>query len=406
MSERHLLDFDDARTRLLGYAAPVCATETRPLSHCLGRVLAQDQIAPFDVPSFNNSQMDGYALRADDLQDCDTLPVSQRIAAGDHPAPLQPGTAARIFTGAPLPAGADAVVMQEQCSVSDAGVRFAVKPAAGAFVRTAGSDIGRGDTVLSAGTRLLPQHLGLAASMGLTELPLFKRLRVAIFFTGNEIVRPGAQLKAGQIYNSNAYILRGMLEIAGCEVLDLGIVPDDLDATIARLSDASEQADLICTTGGVSVGEGDFVKPALEALGKLEMWKLSIKPGKPLAFGYARSTPFIGMPGNPVSAFATFALLARPFIGRLQGAAPIEAPRFKAIADFDWDVAGDRREFVRVKRVDDTPGAPVRVALFRSQNSALLSSVAWADGLVDIREGQTIARGDSVDYLPFTGLLC
>jgi len=396
-----MLSVEEALQRMLAAAVPVAQTESVPTLEAHGRVLAQPVVSPLAVPPMDNSQMDGYALRCADVPAVPvTLPVSQRIAAGHVGAPLEPGTAARIFTGAPLPLGADAIVMQEATRADGDRVTVLEAPKPGAWIRRAGLDVQSGSTVLAAGTRLRAQELGLAASVGAATLAVHRRVRVAVFFTGDELVMPGEPLPPGRIYNSNRFTLRGLLQGLGCEVLDLGIVPDDRSATRAAFVRAAQQADLIVTSGGVSVGEEDHVKPAVESEGELALWQIAMKPGKPLAFGAVRGVPFIGLPGNPVSSFVTFVLFARPFILRRQGVAQVEPRALPLRADFDWPRADKRREFLRV-RVNAAGG----LELFGNQNSAVLTSATWADGLVDNPAGQTVARGAAVRYLPFADLL-
>lgn len=392
-----MLSFDQALDQLLAAARPISRRETVDTLAATGRVLAADLVSAMSVPPLANSQMDGYAVRVADLPAPGTvLPVSQRIAAGHPGGPLAAGTTARIFTGAPLPGGADAIVPQEATLASEAGVRFDEVPAPGAWIRRAGSDIEAGATILAAGRRLAPADVGLAASVGRAQLNVMARLKVALFCTGDELVMPGEPLPAGRIYNSNRFMLRGLLEKLGCEVVDLGNVPDSREATIAAFERAAGEADLILTSGGVSVGEEDHVKPAVEALGALDLWQIAIKPGKPLAFGQVRGVPFIGLPGNPVSSFVTFLILARPFLLRRQGVVEVAVPATTLRADFDWPRPDRRREFLRVRR-----NAQGGLDLFPNQNSAVLTSCAWADGLVDLPAGQTVARGEPVSYLPF-----
>ncbi len=403
-----MLSAQEALHSLLVAAQPVADVETIPTQEATGRVLAADQASQLDVPPMDNTQMDGYAVRAADcVGGSAVLPVSQRIPAGHVGQPLQPGTAARIFTGALIPQGADAVVMQEQCAFDEASATVTVShaPATGEWVRRRGEDIRAGSTILVRGTRLRAQELGLAASVGLATLPVFRRLRVAVFFTGDELTMPGEPLRPGAIYNSNRYTLRGLLQQLGCEVTDLGNVPDSLAATRAALRKAADGHDLIITSGGVSVGEEDHVKPAVEAEGRLNLWQIAIKPGKPLAFGdVARDgiAPafFIGLPGNPVSSFVTFLLFVRPFILKLQGAQATAPKRYPMRADFDWSKPDRRNEFLRV-RVNDRLG----LDLFPNQGSGVLTSTVWGDGLVDNPPGQAIRAGDTVNFMPFSDLL-
>jgi molybdopterin molybdotransferase len=395
MTRPALLDFDTALAQLLALAAPLDRCERVPTADALDRVLASDVHSTIDVPPMDNAQMDGWAVRCADLADDRPLSISQRVPAGAVPAPLAPGTVARIFTGATIPPGADAVVMQEQAEAVDAGVRFSAVPAPGEWIRRAGEDVRRDSVVMRAGARLSPQALGLAASVGLAELPVRPRLRVACFFTGDELTLPGEPLAPGAIYNSNRYVLVALLRRLGCAIRDLGIVPDSLEATRTALRRAADDSDLIVTSGGMSVGEEDHVKAALRAEGELRTWQVAIKPGKPLAWGRVRrhdgcDAHFIGLPGNPVSSFVTFLLLGVPEV----------APRALSLrAEFDWPRPDRRREFLRA-RIGTNGG----VELFHHQGSAVLTSTVWADGLVDAAAGQPIRRGDTVRFLPFSEL--
>ncbi|MBK7024849.1 MAG: molybdopterin molybdotransferase MoeA [Sulfuritalea sp.] len=407
-----MLDYEDALTRLLAGAPIATDTEAVPTQAAAGRVLASGLRSAIDVPPLDNTSMDGYAVRCADVTVAGTkLAVAQRIPAGSVGHTLAPGTAARIFTGAPLPAGADAVVMQELCAPDGDAVTVNHVPHPGEWIRRRGEDIAVGREVLAAGTRLTAAHVGVAASVGAAQLKVFRRLRVALFSTGDELAMPGEPLKPGGIYNSNRYTLRALLEGLGCVVDDLGIVPDTREATRAALRAAAAGNDLILTSGGVSVGEEDHVKPAVEAEGALDLWKIAIKPGKPLAFGRVGgnlgagdtagkgAAAFIGLPGNPVSSFVTFVMLVRPFILKSQGATELR-PRARGLqADFDFK--GDpRREFLRA-RINDTGG----LDLFPNQSSGVLTSCTWADGLIDNPPRRAIVSGDTVRFLPFSELL-
>jgi molybdopterin molybdotransferase len=396
-----MLTVREALDLLLAAARAVEAVETVPTLHANGRVLASDQYAGLDVPSADNTSMDGYAVRSSECASGGaTLRVSQRIPAGSVGQPLAPGTAARIFTGALIPPGADAVVMQEQCEVAGDSVMVRHAPRPGEWIRRRGEDVTNGAIILPAGTRLRSQELGLAASVGLAALPVRRRLRVAVFFTGDELAMPGEPLAPGAIYNSNRYTLRALLENLGCEVSDYGIVPDSFEATRATLHKAASAHDLIITSGGVSVGEEDHVKPAVQALGRLDMWQIAVKPGKPLAFGEVGNAFFIGLPGNPVSSFITFLLFVRPFLLRLQGArGPVEPRGYTMRADFALPKADRRNEFLRV-RINEAGG----LDLFPNQSSGVLTSTVWGDGLVDNPPGQAIAEGDLVRFIAFSEL--
>ncbi|MGF6842734.1 molybdopterin molybdotransferase [Paraburkholderia youngii] len=397
----------DALAILLDAARAIDRIETLPTLDALNRVLATDVTSPLDVPPMHTSAMDGYAVRIADLAHGSRLPVSQRIPAGHAPAPLAPHSAARIFTGATVPAGADAVVMQEQTEVAGDEVTIVHRPQAGEWITAQGADIRAGSVILPAGTRLTPQALGLAASVGCAQLEVRRRVKVAVFFTGDELTMPGEPLKPGAIYNSNRFTLRGLLEKLGCDVTDYGIVADQLDATRATLREAAEAHDLILTCGGVSVGEEDHVKPAVESEGRLSMWQIAMKPGKPLAFGAVRrgaagtaETFFIGLPGNPVSSFVTFLLFVRPFVLRLAGVQAV-APRALSLrADFTQGKADRRNEFLRA-RVNAAGG----LELFANQSSAVLTSTVWGDGLIDNPPNHAISAGETVRFIPFSELL-
>ena len=378
-------------------SAGVAATETVPLTAALGRYIATDIDSPIDVPPWANSAMDGYALRVADLAEGRALPVVQRIAAGQAGAPLLPGTAARIFTGAPLPAGADAVAMQEDCQLLDGAVQVAVPLRAGANTRPRGDDIRLGARLAARGDRLDAVQLALLASVGIEQLPLYRPLRVTILSSGDELVEPGQPLAPGQIYNSNRVLLSGLLRQAGFDVVDGGIVPDTAAATEAALRRAAEGADCVISSGGVSAGEEDHVRATLQRIGELQLWKLAIKPGKPLAFGRLGAIPFFGLPGNPASAFVTFLLLARPFLLKRQGASLLSLPRLRLPAAFDWPRAGTRQEYLRARLQPTDSG--LAVAIYPNQSSGVLTSAAWADALVEIAPGATVVAGEMVEVL-------
>ena len=409
-----LMPLDDALHQLLGHVQPLVEVETLAMLEADGRVLAQDLVSALQVPAFDNSSMDGYAVRWNDVQQAPAvLKVTQRIAAGQAGTALASGQAARIFTGAPLPPGADTVVMQEDTQLVDGApdeVRIMRVPSQGEWVRLSGEDVRHGAVALPAGTRLTPAELGLAASLGVAKLPVLRKPRVALFSTGDELVMPGEvapdQMRPGAIYNSNRFFLCALLRRAGCEVSDLGIVPDQREATMVALKSAADQHDLILTSGGVSVGEEDHVKPSVQALGALDLWQISMKPGKPFAYGHVRRSEgthvshFIGLPGNPVSSFMTFVLLVLPFLRQLTGQAQQALQPIRMPAHFSIAKADRRREFVRVRR-----NAQGGLDLFPNQSSGVLTSVVWGDGVVDIPAGQTIVEGDMVNYLPFAGWL-
>ena len=402
-----LKPLEEALALMLSHAKAVDGTEEIPLADALGRVLAKGVVSQVTVPPWDNSAMDGYAVNTADLsgENC-RLPISQRIPAGAAPEPLKPGTAARIFTGAPVPANADAVVIQEVCRQEGDEVVITEAPGVGANIRRAGEDTEKGVEVIPAGSRIAPQHLGLAAAVGVSHLSVYRRLKVALFSSGDELINPGQPLGPGQIYNSNEFTLKGLLEALGCEVITLGIVEDTFDATCEALASAAKDADLVMTSGGVSVGEEDHLKPAVEKLGTLNLWKIAIRPGKPLAFGHIGGTPFIGTPGNPVSLFVTYCLFARPFVLKTQGVRDeeLEPTPIFAKADFDWPKPDKRREFARARLALNEQGE-ARVELFRSRSSGVLSSLVWANGLAVLPEQQTLKPGDPVQFLPFNELL-
>ncbi|HTG96687.1 MAG TPA: gephyrin-like molybdotransferase Glp [Burkholderiales bacterium] len=391
-----LLSVDEALARLLAEARPVPDIEQVPTLEATNRILARAQTSSMDVPPMDNSAMDGYAVST---KDASRLKVAQKIMAGSVGKPLEKGTAARIFTGAPIPPGADAVVMQEHTAVEGDHVVLKKTPQAGDWIRLVGSDVKKGGEILPAGKRLLPQDTGLAASVGIKALPVFRKIRLGLFFTGDELVMPGEPLAPGRIYNSNRFTLRGLGELFGCELRDYGIVPDSLEATREVLRRAAAECDVIVTSGGVSVGDADYVKPAVEAEGRLLMWRIAMKPGRPLAFGTVKKAFFIGLPGNPVSSFVTFLIFVRPFLLRTQGLNAVQPNSIAARADFDWPEPDARREYLRVKW-----NAQGGLDLYPTQDSAVLTSTSWAHGLVDNPAGQAIHKGDMVTFLPYSEL--
>ena len=395
-----LLPVEVALARLLEMAdaTPILERERLPLAAIEGRVLAEDLQSTLDLPPWPNSAMDGYALRVADWTG-EPLVVTQKIFAGMAPEPLQPGTCARIFTGAPVPVGADCVEMQENAQVlADQRVQFSEALHPGQNIRPQGQETTVGELVLSAGTRLGPIEQGLAASLGCAELDVVRKVRVAVLSTGDELVEPGQALGPGQIYNSNRVLLCSWLKRLGCDVVDAGILPDNLQATRERLT-ALDGVDLILSTGGVSVGEADFLGVALREAGELTLWKLAIKPGKPLTVGHFQGVPVIGLPGNPASTLVTFALLARPYLLRRQGVQELTPLQFRVPAGFDWPKAGNRREYLRGRLEQG------RAIIYRNQSSGVLRSAAWAEGLVEVLEERTLGEGDWVNFIPLSEVL-
>ncbi|SIO15306.1 molybdopterin molybdochelatase [Sulfurivirga caldicuralii] len=400
-----MLTFEQAWQTLIDAAQPLTETQTVALDEAYNRVLAEDVVADINVPPRPVSTMDGYALCALDYAPGRRFEISQRVPAGSTPEPHKKGTAARIFTGAPVPDNAFVVIPQEEAEVHDDGTVSFTPPAVKPWqnIRRTGEDIAEGDVVVAAGTRLVPQHVGLIASLGIAQVRVLRRLKVATFTTGDELVMPGQPLEEGQIYNSNRFVLHGLLERLGVEVVDLGQVQDTLDATVAALKNAAQQADVVMTTGGVSVGEEDHLKPAVEQLGALDMWKVKMKPGKPLAYGRIGETPFIGLPGNPVSAFATFHLLAGFFL-RAQAGERVSFPEpIWVRAGFSRNRANFRRDFARARL--ENRGQESFAVLFPNQGSGVLTSVAWASGFAVIPEDTTVEVGDAIAFYPFRRLL-
>jgi molybdopterin molybdotransferase len=391
-----MISVSAAIDQLIAKAKATVAIESQPLINCLERVLATDITASIDVPPADNSAMDGYAFcYADALKSDFKLPLSQRIPAGVAPAALTPLTIARIFTGAEIPAGADTVAMQENCTEQDGIVAIGGTVTVAANIRRKGQDIQTGQTILTAGTKLRAQEMGLLSSVGIKTIDVFKPLKVAIFSTGDELVEPGEILNPGQIYNSNRATLTGLIQSLGMSLIDLGTVPDNLEATQAVLQKAAAQGDLILSAGGVSVGDEDYVKDAVANLGSIDFWRVAIKPGKPLAFGQIEGTPFIGLPGNPASVFVTFMILARPFLFASQGLKTVLPQPLKAIAQFAKS-AEKREVYLRARLTD------AGVEIYPNQSSGVLSSACWGEVFVKQQSGQSIEIGDLVDVLPYS----
>lgn len=403
MAAQNLTPVEDAIAHLLLHAHPVSATETVSITDALDRVLAGNQYVPADVPPADNSAVDGYALRQADIPAGSLLPVSARIPAGHAPQPLAEGTAARIFTGSEVPEGADSVVMQERVEVSDDGIAIQAKVDKGQNIRRRGQDLTKGDLALPQGTRIRPQEMGLLASMGVAEVSVRTRLKVAIFSTGDELVEPGTPLAAGQIYNTNRFTLLGLLTRAGCDVVLCDTLKDAREATRATLQRAATMADLIITSGGVSVGEEDHVRAVLETSGELSLWRMAIKPGKPLAFGAINGTPVLGLPGNPAAVLVTFLVAGMPFIRKCQGRADCQPVGESLPAGFSVESPSIRREFVRARKA--VQNGKVSVDAYPNQSSGVLSSACWADGLAVVPENTTLQQGDLLTYYSFEELL-
>jgi molybdopterin molybdotransferase len=416
-----LMTLEAARDLLAERLTAVTGVERVALGDALGRVLAEDVVSPVSVPPHDNSAVDGYAVRFGDLSpDGDTvLPIDARIAAGDGAGAVDPdGTAVRIFTGAPIPAGFDTVMMQEDCreepgpsglgnglgsGLGSVLIRPGIKR--GANLRKAGEDVGAGSVILTAGCRLRPQDVGLLAAVGSAGVNVRAPLRVAVISTGNELAEPGSPLSPGAIYDANRFILSALVRNMGARVTDFGILRDNPVELRSALENAAKSHDLIVTTGGVSTGEEDHVKGAVEASGGLHFWRLAIKPGRPVALGQVRSVPFVGLPGNPVAAMVTFFCIARPLIQRLSGEAVTEPALFQVRADFDYKKKEGRREFVRVCLARDAGGVPV-AAKFPRDGAGILSSMVGSDGLVVLSEDITrLERGSMVAYMPFSEVL-
>lgn len=401
----NLLDFEAARARLLEFAVTPTQSELVSLLQAQGRVLAQDVTSPINVPGFDNSAMDGYALHVADFNaQPESYAVVQRIAAGQTGSALSPNTAARIFTGAPVPVGCNVVVPQELTHEENGAIKLLKPVSPHQHIRRQGEDITENSVVIHAGQRLGAQHLAMLASIGIGKVPVYTRLKVGVFFTGDELTEPGLPLAPGAIYNSNRYAINALLKQLDCEVEDAGIVRDSADATKAALAHAAAHNDIVVTCGGVSVGEEDHVKAAVQALGSLDLWQISMKPGKPLAYGKIGQTDFIGLPGNPVSSFVTFLLMARPFILKRMGVQELSLRYMTARAGFDWPRPDKRREFLRVKLERGENDQNI-LSLWPNQGSGVMSSLAWADGLVDLAADTPVKQGDKVRYLSLSDLL-
>jgi len=390
-----MLTVTEAINRLTSAAARPTEMESVLVTGSLGRILATDIISPISVPPADNSAMDGYAFcYADAVSHDFKLSLSTRIPAGVAPTPLAKNTVARIFTGAEMPVNADTVAMQENCIDQEGWVTIDSGVVAGANVRPLGQDILSGRCILAAGSKIRAQEMGLLAAVGLKTVPVYRRLKIAIFSTGDELVEPGLPLAAGQIYNSNRATLIGLIQTLGLIPIDLGTVADDPEATAAVLKDAAAAGDIVISAGGMSVGDEDYVKDAVAAAGAIAFWTVAIKPGRPMAFGHVAGTPFIGLPGNPASVFATFMVLARPFLLASQGAADTAPKMLKGRAQFDKP--GERREvYLRAKLTDSG------VEIFPNQSSGVLSSACWGEVFVRQKSGQSIQVGDLIDVLPY-----
>ena len=391
---------DDVLDKILKDITVTSDIKSLGINEALGCYLASDVNSPINVPPAANSEMDGYTFNARDSKMVagELYEVSDRIPAGKVGKELIPSTLARIFTGAPIPPGADTVVMQENTTEIEGKIRIDELPDARQHVRPKGQDISAGDVILRRGDQLQPEDLGLAASVGLTSLDVFSPLKVAILATGDELVEPGNELAEGQIYNSNRFVLAGLLQKIGVQVIDLGFVKDTASAIRAALERGAKESDCILSTGGVSVGEEDHVKHVVEKLGSLSIWRLAIKPGKPLAYGEVQGTPFFGLPGNPVSVYVTFSIIARPYLIAMQGGNEPHAPYYYGTADFET-AAGNRREYIRVRIEPDVSGE-IRVRMFENQGSGILSSVSWANGLAEVEIGHHVRPGDRVKFYP------
>ncbi|WP_207539205.1 molybdopterin molybdotransferase MoeA [Sabulicella rubraurantiaca] len=400
-----LLGIEEAQTLILQRVAPLGGEEAVPLAEAAGRVLARPLLARTPLPPFFNSAVDGYAFRHADLNpDGETrLRLAGRVAAGEAASPLAPGTAARIFTGAPMPEGADTVMMQEDARTEGEALLLPPGLKPGSNARPAGEDIAQGAEALPEGSRLRAMEIGLAAALGHATLPVRPKLRVGIFSTGDELAEPGAALGPAQTFDSNRFTLMALAARLPCAVSDLGILPDDRDATARALRDAASRHDLLLSSGGVSTGEEDHVRAAVEAAGRLVFWRLALKPGRPAAMGVVDGTPMVGLPGNPVAAVVTFLHLARPLILRLAGARPEILPRFAASSRFSYRKKSGRREYVRVALRSGEAG--LQAEKFPREGAGLLSSLTLSDAFAELQEGVTeVSPGDALAVLPFSSL--
>lgn len=403
MAGQHLTAVEEAISHILARAKALTGSETVSLADSLGRVLAEDHHVPADVPPADNSAVDGYAVRTQDLVAGQSLPVSARVPAGQAPMAIEPGTAVRIFTGSEIPAGANAVVMQERVEATDAGVVIGADVIVGQNIRRRGQDLRQDDLALARGIRIRPQEMGLLASMGIARVPVIPRLKVAILSTGDELVEPGTALQPGQIYNTNRFTLLGLLAEIGCDVVLCETLRDTREVTQATLKHAASVADLVITSGGVSVGEEDHVRAVLEESGELSLWRMAIKPGKPLAFGSIDGTPVLGLPGNPAAVLVTFLVVGIPYIRKRQGVTDYRVYGEPLPAAFNVDSASIRKEFVRARK--ELNGQQMSVAAYPNQSSGMLSSACWADGLAVVPEHTTITPGDIITYYSFAELL-